>query len=182
MKIQLLALSALVALLVGAAPSWAQQPKGSSANLAATPPDVYAELYEHLANSIIEVRATEDNLVKGLLVLYHAEAQRRLAEAAEKSGERVAHVEAAAENIANIANEGDKRVRAVRQRLQEAGHYHQKDTETAEDYLFINSAEKKSLLAIARKVGQLRTDAQPAEIRKASDELKAVFGKAIGRD
>jgi hypothetical protein len=182
MKMHLFAPMALLAFVVGPYPLWAQQPKGGPANPAASPADAMAELYEHLAASIIEIRATEDGLVKGLLVLYHAEAQRHLAEAAEKSGERVAHIEAAAENIANIANEGDKRVRAVRQRLAEAGHYHQKDTETAEDFLFINSAEKKGLLAIARKVGQLRADAQPAEIRKASEELKAVFGKAIGRD
>jgi hypothetical protein len=92
------------------------------------------------------------------------------------------HLETAAANIANIANEGDKRVQAVRQRLSEAGHYHQKDTETAEDFMYINSKEKKALFDLAKKVGQLGNNAAAGEVKKASDELRSVFSKAIGRD
>jgi hypothetical protein len=159
-----------------------QEPKTGSTKLPASSAEALAELYEHLANSIIAIRTTEDNLVRGMLVEYHASAQRHLADAAEKSGERTSHLEAAASSIADIANEGDKRARAVRQRLSEAGHYHQKDTETAEDFMFINSKEKKSLFALAKKVGQLGANASPTEIKKAGDELKALFTKAIGRD
>jgi hypothetical protein len=160
----------------------ADEPDAAATTLSASGSDVFAELYEHLADSIIEIRATEDNLVKGLLAQYHASAQRHLAEAAEAGAKRVAHLEAAAAEIANIANEGDKRVRAVRQRLSNAGHYHQKDTETAEDYMFINSAEKMSLFALAKKVGRLGADAKPADINTAREELKSLFAKAIGRD
>jgi hypothetical protein len=135
-----------------------------------------------VANSIIEIRATEDNLVKAMLVQYHATAQRHLASATEKGAGRKAHLESAAENIANIANEGDKRARAVRQRLSDAGHYHQKDAETKEDYMFINSAEKKSLFALAKTIGQLGADAAPGDITKASEQLKSLFGKSIGRE
>ena len=94
----------------------------------------------------------------------------------------MAHLEAAAAEIANIANEGDKRVRSIRQRLSEAGHYHQKDTESQEDYMFINSKEKKALFALATKVGKLGATAESADVKKASDELKSLFSKSIGRE
>jgi hypothetical protein len=148
----------------------------------ASPADTFAELYEHLAASIIEIRATEDNLVKGLLTFYHGSAQRHLNQAATAEGETKSHLEAAAADVANIANEGDKRVRAVRQRLSEAGHYHQEDSETKEDYMFINSQEKKALLAIAERIGRMGEDAADEEIRKTSQELRTLFTKAIGRE
>jgi hypothetical protein len=70
----------------------------------------------------------------------------------------------------------------VRQRLSEAGHYHQQDTETKEDYMFINSQEKKALLAIAERIGRMGASAKPDEIRKTSQELRMLFVKAIGRE
>jgi hypothetical protein len=160
----------------------AQESKSGSGDGAGITAVSLAELYEHLANSIIEIRATEDNLVKAMLVQYHVSAQQNLAAAAASATGRAAHLEAAAENIASIAQEGDKRARAVRQRLSDAGHYHQKDAETKEDYMFINSKEKQSLLALAKRVGQLGNSADAAEIKKAGDELRAQFGKAIGRE
>lgn len=159
------------------------KPEGQkkAGQLPTSPSDVFAELYEHLADSIIEIRATEDNLVKGLLVNYHAAAQRHLGQAG-RGNERVMHLEAAATEITNIANEGDKRVQAVRQRLKEAGHYHQEDAETQEDYMFIDSKEKKELIALAQKVGRMGEDAAPADLKAVANELRNVFTKAIGRE
>ncbi len=182
MKSCITALIGLVAVLTCHSAGWADEPKAGTTNVATSEAAVLAELYEHLANSIIEIRATEDNLVKAMLVQYHAAAQRHLAEASAKGAGRKAHLEAAAENIASIANEGDKRARAVRQRLSDAGHYHQKDAETKEDYMFINSAEKKSLLALAKKISQVGANAESGEITKASEELKSLFSKSIGRE
>ena len=182
MKAYITALIALFAIISYQPVSAAEDAKKAApTNLAASGSDTLAELYEHLADSIIDIRSTEDNLVKGLLIQYHATAQRQLAEA-EKGGNRKSSLEGAAASIGDIANEGDKKVRAIRQRLSEAGHYHQKDTETAEDFMFINSKEKKALLAVARKVGQLGADAAPGDIKKVSDELKTLFGQAIGRE
>jgi hypothetical protein len=180
MNAKFLAVLGLVAALVCPAIAQAQAPEAEESKRPESPADLFADLYEHLADSIIEIRATEDNLVKGLLVHYHAAAQHHLA-AAQKPEERAMHLEKAAENIANIANEGDKRVQAVRQRLSEAGHYHQKDTETAEDYMYINSKEKKSLFDLAKKVGQLGNSGA-GDVRKAGDELRSLFTKSIGRD
>lgn len=178
---------ALTSFLLVAASGWssglpAQESKEGLGEGAGVAADALADLYEHLANSIIAIRATEDNLVKAMLVHYHVAAQKNLAAAAESSTGRAAHLEAAAENIASIAQEGDKRARAVRQRLSDAGHYHQKDAETKEDYMFINSKEKQGLLALAKRVGQLGNSADAAEIKKVGDELRTQFRKSITRE
>jgi hypothetical protein len=138
-----------------------------------------AATYEHLATAIIAIEATEDELVKSILLGYHAAAQNRLRAAFTDEKGRRAHLESAAAEIANIANEGDKAIQAIRQRLAKAGHTHNTDAATKEDYLFINSKEKKALLDLARKVGQLGAGAPEAEIRAVHDELLSVFDKAV---
>jgi hypothetical protein len=138
-----------------------------------------AVTYEHLASAIIEIEATENNLVKSILIGYHQAAQRHLRQAANNQGERKTHFEAAATEIANIANEGDKRIQAVKQRLKKAGHTHHTDAETKEDYLFIAGKEKKQLLEFSQKVARLDTNASADDIRGVHNELSELFTKAI---
>src|SRR5260370_493264 len=83
---------------------------------------------------ITMTEATEDELVKSILIGYHTTAQNHLRAAARDAQGRAAHLEAAAAEVANIANEGDKRIQAIRQRLAKAGHTHNTDVETKEDY------------------------------------------------
>ena len=139
---------------------------------------VAAETYEHLATAIIAIEATEDDLVKSILLGHHAVAQRHLKMAIEDAANRKAHLEAAAAEIGNIANEGDKRIQAVRQRLAKAGHTHNTDVETKEDYMFITNREKKDLLALARSISQA-DKSSAADIQKLASDLADRFGKAI---
>ena len=134
-----------------------------------------AATYENLATAIIAIEATENELVKSILLGYHAAAQGHLKAAATDTAGRKAHLEAAAALIADIAHEGDKRIQAVRQRLAKAGHTHNTDAATKEDYLFIDSKEKKDLLALAKRVGQMGA----GDVRAVQDELSALFDKAI---
>ena len=87
--------------------------------------------------------------------------------------------EAAATAITDIANEGDKRIQAVRQRLKKAGHTHNTDEVTKEDFMFVNSKEKKLLLDLARKVARLGANASTDDIRGVHDELTDLFSKTI---
>jgi hypothetical protein len=134
-----------------------------------------AATYENLATAIIAIEATEDELVKSILLGYHAAAQGHLKAAAADAAGRKAHLEAAATSIADIANEGDKRIQAVRQRLAKAGHTHNTDTVTKEDYMFVNSKEKKDLLALAGRVGQMGT----GDVQGVQRDLASLFDKAI---
>jgi len=70
--------------------------------------EVAAVTYEHLATAIIEIEATEDNLVKSILIGYHQAAQRHLRRAVDDAANRQTHLEAAATEITNIANGGGK--------------------------------------------------------------------------
>jgi len=166
-------LFAIVIILIAVAllfPSTAssQVPKGK---------DTSAETYEQLATAIIAIRKTEDGLVKGIILHAQGSASAALAQAAGANGAAQKQaLETAATEITNAANEGDKPVLAVRQRLSQAGHTHHTDAETKEDYLWINSKEKKQLLELARRVSQLNN---PADIRKAADELTAIMDKAL---
>jgi hypothetical protein len=140
--------------------------------------DAAVEAYEHLATVIIEVRKSEDSVVKTILIQHHQAAQDHLQEA--QSGKDVLkHLEAAATEITNVANEGDKRVQAIRQRLAKAGHTHISDADTKEDYLFINSKEKKAILAAAKAIAQLGDKAANEQLAASAKALNDVFQKAI---
>jgi hypothetical protein len=138
-----------------------------------------AATYEHLATAIIAIEATEDELVKSILLGYHAAAQGHLRAASADAPGRKAHLEAAAAEIANITNEGDKSIQAVRQRLSKAGHTHNTDAVTKEDYMLIDSKEKKALLGLSQRVGRMGGDASAADIKAVQEELATVFSKSI---
>lgn len=139
------------------------------------PHDASAAAYEHLATAIIEINATEDALVEGILNHHFAmaEQQLRAAVAEKKVGD---HAKAAADEITSIANEGNKRVQAVRQKLLQSGHHHHTDAETEEDYIWIDSSEKKTLLDLAGAVAKA-TDV--ATVKKQMEELSTVFAAAM---
>jgi len=139
--------------------------------------DPAADTYEQLATAIIAIRKTEDGLVKGIILHAQGSAAAALAQAASSNGApQKKALETAATEITNAANEGDKSVLAVRQRLSKAGHTHHTDAETKEDYLWIDSKEKKQLLDLARRVSQMNDAPQ---IRKAADELNTIMDKAL---
>ncbi len=143
---------------------------------------VAASTYEHLATAIIEIEATEDELVKSILIGYHTAAQALLKAAERDAKGRVGHLELAAAEVANVANEGDKRIQAVRQRLAKAGHTHNTDIETKTDYMFITNREKKGLLDVASKIARAGADASAADVEKLSTELSHAFHAAIAAE
>ncbi len=141
--------------------------------------DVAVETYEHLATAILEILATEDLVVEGILTHHHGLARGYLHTAAVQTGaDQKVSLERAAEEIANIANEGNKPVQAIRQRLLKAGHTHNTDAVTKEDYMFIDSTEKQNLLAMAKTVGAM-AGAAKADCEKAMSDLTAAFQKAV---
>jgi hypothetical protein len=116
--------------------------------------------------------------VKTIIVHHYQSAQEHL-QAAQGGKDVQKHLEAAATEITSAANEGDKRVQAIRQRLAKAGHTHISDADTKEDYLWINSKEKKALLAAAKSIAQLGDKATAEQVGAASKSLADVFQKAI---
>ena len=163
---RVLALAAVVLVLVAAT---ANADEDANASAAAA--------YEHLAAAIIEINATEDALVAGILSHYYAEALDQLRDA-QSMKMTSPHVEAAADLITAIANEGDKKVQAIRQRLLQSGHHHHhhNEAETPEDYVWIDSKEKKAFLDLAGKVARIKN---VDEISGRMDELSRMFKAAM---
>src|SRR5262249_39104746 len=118
----------LLTLVLGYQAAWPQAPSAQPTE--STAAQVAASTYEHLATAIIEIETTEDELVKSILIGYEMAARGHLRAAARDPQGRVRHLEAAAAEVTNIANEGDKQIQAVRQRLAKAGHTHNTDVET----------------------------------------------------
>jgi hypothetical protein len=155
------------------------KPDATNAPQAEAMASVAASTYEHLATAIIEIEKTEDELVKSILIGYHTAAQNHLRAAVLDPQGRVRHLEEAAEEITNIANEGDKHIQAVRQRLAKAGHTHNTDLETKSDYMFITNREKKGLLDLASRIGRAGAAATAADLEALAAELARDFAAAV---
>jgi len=168
----LIPITILGATLLGYQAARPQAPNAPNPDSAA---QVAASTYEHLATAIIEIETTEDELVNSILIGYHSAAQGHLRAAARDAQGRVGHLEADAAEVTNIANEGDKPIQAVRQRLAKAGHTHNTDVETKSDYMFITNRERKGLLDLASRIGRAG-DADPAAL---GTELSRLFHAAI---
>jgi hypothetical protein len=139
-----------------------------------------ADTYEHLATAIIEIRKTEDGLVKGIVMHSAGAADGALGQASRANGaDKKAALERAADEINNAANEGDKPVQAVRQRLSKAGHTHHTDADTKEDYIWIDGKEKKKLIDLAQRVSKMGEDASVDDINTAREELRGVMKDAM---
>lgn len=140
--------------------------------------DAAVESYEHLSVVLVEVRKTEDQLVKSIIAHHYQAAQEHL-RAAQGGKDVLKHLEAAATEVTNVANEGDKRVLAIRQRLAKAGSTHKTDKDTKEDYLWIDSKEKKDVLAAAKSIAQLGDKATATQVAAAAKSLETLYQKAI---
>jgi predicted nucleic acid-binding Zn-ribbon protein len=141
--------------------------------------DAGAATYEQLATAIIAIRKTEDTLVSEILNNYRQLADDHLRAAQDDAKDRVGHLEAAADEVTNIANEGNKSIQAIRQRLKQAGHSHHSDADTKEDYMFVDSHAKKDFLALAKKIAQLGADATPDQVAGVRKELDELFAKTM---
>lgn len=170
----LLPVAIVGALFVGYQAARSQQPSEAKDHGVAS--KAAATTYEHLATAIIEINATEDELVRSILIGYETAAQGRLRAAGWNAERRVAHLEAAAAEVTNIANEGDKSIQAIRQRLAKAGHTHNTDAETKSDYIWVNNREKKALLDVAAKIA--RAD-EKADLAALGAELTKAFEAAV---
>ena len=141
--------------------------------------DAGAATYERLATTIIAVRETENTLVSEILNNYRQLADDQLRAAQDDATNRAARLEAAADEVTNIANEGNKAVQAIRQRLAKAGHAHHSDADTKEDYMFVDSKAKKVFLALAKRTAQLGGKATADQITEVRKELNELFAKTM---
>jgi hypothetical protein len=141
-----------------------------------------ATAYGQIADAIIAVREAENAMVGTMLLHYYQSAKHNLEMVAgADEAERQAYLEAAAAHITSLANEGDKEVQAIIQRLLKAGHHHHTDGYTREDYMYIDSVEKKTLIGLAGKVARM-DGSDESEVQGALDELTRLYQSAVEPD
>jgi len=183
MRIGLLALAAaLVLALLAPAPAAAQAPAGTPAEMVST--------YNALADGILAMKKTEDNLVRSILAATLAHGQGTLARAqrAIQGGDAKAAsaaVEALAADAAQLGTEGDNAVGAVRKRLLEGGHHHNAAGEAQgiyeEGYVVVTRAAKQKLLETSRTIAGMaaapKADALAAEWKKVEAVVAGLMKK-----
>jgi hypothetical protein len=163
-----------LAFLAAAGPAAAQAPGGPTA----TPAEIVAT-YRSLADGILALKHTEEDLCRSILAAANAHGQVELgrAQKALSAGDAKA-AQAALESLAaivgNMATEGDIAVGAVRKKLLDGGHHHNAAGEAQgifdEGYVIVTRATKAKLLESSRALGQMsrapKADALEAEWKK----------------
>jgi len=172
--------AALTALLLFAPPPAPAQAPGTPAEMVAT--------YESLADGILALKRTEEELVRSILAatLAHGQVMHGRAVAAIEEGDEkatTAALEALAADVGQLATEGDNAVGAVRKRLLEGGHHHNAAGEAQglydEGYVIVTRAAKQKLLESSRAIGGMakapNADALAGEWKK----VQGVVGELL---
>lgn len=147
----------------------------------ATPAELVAT-YDSLADTLLGALHTERNLVQSILTTTYAEAETTLGEAKAKiqAGQSArAEVERLAALVAQLGNEGDAAVAAVRKRLIEGGHHHNAAGEQQgiydEGFVIVTRAAKKVFLDSAAEIGKLSSSPDPASLDAQWKKVQTQF-------
>jgi hypothetical protein len=177
----------IVALALLAAVALAPQPASAQGGPSPSTPAELVATYRSLAEGILALKRTEEDLCRSILAAAHAHGRVELmrAETAIKGGDAKAAqaaVEGLAAAVGQIATEGDNAIAGVRKRLLDGGHHHNAAGEAQglfdEGFVIVTRAAKGKLLASSRAIGQMasapKADALEAEWKKVEavvDEL-----------
>ena len=147
-------------------------------------PGPLVDAYDSLADVILAAKKTEWNVVHSILggTYHHAEGVLARATAKLEAGKgATAEVEMLAALVAQLGNEGDASVAAVRKRLLEGGHHHNAQGEEQgiydEGFVIITRAAKKVFLDTATRIGKLGSSATADALNAEWKTVKKEFGK-----
>ena len=133
-----------------------------SGTTTATPPSLVST-YSSLADTLLGARNAEKDLVHAILDTTYGHAQAALAAAKTKlqaKQDARAEIEGLAALVAQLGNEGDASVAAVRKRLVDEGHHHhhaddQAGSQYDEGFVLVTKAAKKVFLDASKEIGKL---------------------------
>ena len=162
-------------------------PAPAAAQAGGTPEEMVAT-YNSLADGILALKRSEENLVRSILAatLAHGRVNlQRSLSAAEKGEAKAAKaaVEALASDVGQLATEGDNAVGAVRKRLLEGGHHHNAAGEAQgiydEGYVIVTRAAKAKLLASSRAFGGMAVAPEADALKAEWKKVKAVVAELM---
>ncbi len=170
-------------LVLGAAAAIALlAPTPVAAQVGGTPAEM-VDTYNSLADGILGLKRTEENLVKAILAgtVAHGQVNLGRALAAIEGGHGAAArtaVEALASDVGQLATEGDNAVGAVRKRLLEGGHHHNAAGEAQgiydEGYVIVTRAAKAELLASSRAIAGMAAAPEAGALKAEFNKVKGV--------
>ena len=147
----------------------------------ATPPQL-VETYDSLADAILATKKTEWNLVHTILATTysHAEGMAKAALAKlDQGADASSEIEALAALVAQIGNEGDAGVAAIRKRLIEGGHHHHASGEQQGIYdpgfVIVTREAKKKFLDSSKSIARMAKSADAAALKSAWGEVAQEF-------
>jgi hypothetical protein len=176
-------LLALVFPALSTAPALARQAAPSPR----TPAEIVAS-YETLADAILALKRTEENLCRSILAASYAQGEVELARAkkaiaAADAKTAQAALESLAAAVGQIATEGDNAVAGVRKRLLDGGHHHNAAGEAQglfdEGFVIVTRAAKQKLLESSRAIGQLSRAPNAPALEAEWKKVTAVYGELM---
>ena len=169
------------ALGLGGLPARAEGPApGTPAEIVAT--------YNSLADGILALKRTEENLCRSILATANAHAHAALgrakgAIAAGDTKAAQAALETLAAEVAQMGTEGDNAVGAIRKRLIEAGQHHNSAGEAQgifdEGFVIVTRAAKAKLLESSRSFAQLARAPKAEAIDAEWTKVQTVVGELL---
>jgi hypothetical protein len=149
----------------------------------ATPSEMVST-YSSLADGILALKRTEEQLVRAILAAANAHAQVQVGRAEKAiAGKDAAAlktaIEAIAADVSQMATEGDSSVAAIRKRLLEGGHHHNAAGEAQgifdEGFVIVTRAAKQKLLESSRTFAQMAGGATAAALTAEWQKVRAVY-------
>ena len=177
--IQVLLVAVLATAILAPAPATAGQ--------AGTPKEMVAT-YSSLADGILALKRTEEDLVRSILAATAENGHRNLKHAlmAVEKGDGAAAkeaVEALAADVGQLATEGDNAVGAIRKRLLEGGHHHNAAGEAQgiydEGYVIVTRKAKAKLLASSRAIAGMAGAPTAEGLKGEWKKVKAVVAELM---
>jgi hypothetical protein len=147
--------------------------------------------YDSLADVILGAKQTEWNLVHSIVATTYGHAEAAMGAAKAKlasGGDAGGDIERLAALVAQLGNEGDASVAAIRKRLLEGGHHHNAKGEQQgkydEGFVIVTRVARKAFLDSAKKIGQLAAKpdaaALEAEWKNVMQEFKKLHKDVAG--
>jgi hypothetical protein len=162
-------------------------PAPAAAQASGTPAEMVAT-YSSLADGILALKRTEEDLVRSILAatLAHGQVSLSRARGALEKGDAkaaTAAVEALAADVGQLATEGDNAVGAIRKRLLEGGHHHNAAGEAQgiydEGYVIVTRAAKAKLLASSRAIGAMAATPEAGALKAEWKKVKAIVAELM---
>jgi hypothetical protein len=148
-----------------------------------TPPEMVST-YSALADGILALKLTEENLVRSIRAAANAHAQVQVmraekAIAAKDAAAAKTALEAIAADVSQMATEGDSSVAAIRKRLLQGGHHHNAAGEAQgifeEGFVIVTRVAKQKLLESSRAFAQMAGGATSAALTAEWQKVQAVY-------